>query len=233
VGENLWLDAAAANVRLYNCQVPKPKYYVVWKGRQPGIYPSWAECERQVKGYVGAEFKAFASLGEARAALAKGYEQHRGRSASLGKWKRSRTKPVIPSLCVDAACSGSPGWLEYRGVETETEQQLFRAGPFAQGTNNVGEFLAIVEALRWVQREGLHWPIYSDSENAITWIRHGKCNTKLKRTAANRKLFDMIAQAETDLRASSPRGISRESRARLLKWDTKAWGEIPADFGRK
>ena len=219
--------------RLYNCAVRKSKYYVVWKGRKRGIFASWAECEKQVKGYVGAEFKAFESAAEARAALTRGYEPHRGKPASLGKWRRSRTKPLIPSLCVDAACSGSPGWLEYRAVETETGQPLFKAGPYAEGTNNVGEFLAVVEALRWLKRHGLHWPIYSDSENAITWVRKGKCNTRLQRTAANRRLFEMIARAEEDIRTVLHQDAGRQIGPPILKWDTHAWGEIPADFGRK
>jgi ribonuclease HI len=211
----------------------KAKYYVVWKGRKRGIFTSWAECEKQVKGYVGAEFKSFDSAAEARAALAAGYQQHRGKPASQGRWRRSRTQPHIPSLCADAACSGSPGRLEYRVVETETGQQLLRAGPFAEGTNNVGEFLAIVEALRWLSGHGLHWPVYSDSENAITWVHKGKCNTKLQRTAANRRLFEMIARAEDDIRTLLRQGARQQPRPTILKWETQAWGENPADFGRK
>jgi ribonuclease HI len=133
-------------------------------------------------------------------------------------------------VCVDAACSGSPGPVEFRGVETESGRQIFRAGPFAEGTNNVGEFLAIVEALRWLKRHGKSLPVYSDSQNAIGWIRQGKCRTKLQTTAANRRLFAMIAEAESDLPALLPMSRRREA---VLKWDTAEWGENPADFGRK
>jgi len=213
--------------------VAKAKYYVVWKGRKRGIFTSWSECERQVKGYEGAEYKAFASAAEARTALAAGYEQYRGKPASQGRWKSSANKPRIPSLCADAACSGSPGRLEYRVVETETSQQILRAGPFAEGTNNVGEFLAIVGALRWLKRQGLHWPIYSDSENAIAWIQMRKCNTKLKPTAANRRVFALIHSAEADLPALLSPGGEHPVKPAILKWETKRWGEIPADFGRK
>jgi len=213
--------------------MPPSKYYVVWKGRRRGIFPSWPECEKQVTGFVGAQYKAFSSVAEARVALAAGYERYRGKPASQGKWKRSGSKPRIPSLCVDAACSGSPGWMEYRAVETETGQQLLHAGPFAEGTNNVGEFLAIVEALRWLGRHRLDWPIYSDSENAITWVRRRKCNTKLRRTPANRRIFELISRAEADLAALLAAGAARKGGPEILKWDTAAWGEIPADFGRK
>jgi ribonuclease HI len=182
---------------------------------------------------VGAEFKAFESAAEARAAFAAGYAKHRGKPASQGKWKRSPSKPRLPSLCADAACSGSPGWLEYRVVETETGQQLLREGPLAEGTNNVGEFLAIVEALRWLRRHRLDWPIYSDSENAISWVRARRCNTKLKRTAANRRLFEMIGRAVADLPTLLDETAGATGGPLILKWETKSWGENPADFGRK
>jgi ribonuclease HI len=117
-------------------------------------------------------------------------------------------------------------------VATESGQSLLKAGPYAEGTNNVGEFLAIVEALRWLHKQRLPWPVYSDSENAIGWVQRGKCNTKLRRTTANRKLFDLIARAETDLPGIFSGGIGG-IRPSILKWDTAAWGENPADFGRK
>ena len=201
------------------------KYYVVWKGRKRGIFSSWKECEAQVRGFAGAEYKAFDSRAEAERAFSASYADFKGKPASMQKWLFAPHPPMIPSLCVDAACSGSPGPLEYRGVLTETGQQIFRAGPFTDGTNNVGEFLAIVEAVKWLEAHRRDWPIYSDSQNAIGWIKAGKCNTKLARTRANVKLFEMIARAEEALKTFKAH--------RILKWDTQAWGEIPADFGRK
>jgi ribonuclease HI len=127
---------------------------------------------------------------------------------------------------VDAACSGAPGPLEYRGVETESGREFFRQGPFEDGTNNVGEFLAIVHALAWQQARGLSMTVYSDSENAIAWVRAGRCRTRLARTGRNDRLFALIARAEAWL-AAHPLSVS------LRKWDTSAWGENPADFGRK
>ncbi len=210
------------------------KYYVVWRGRQAGVFPSWAECEKQVKGFEGAEFKAFGTRPEAERAFSGSYTDFEGRASSQGKWRTAAVKPLVPSICADAACDGSPGRLEYRCVRTETGDQILRRGPFADGTNNVGEFLAITEALGWLRNRGLHWPVYSDSSNAIAWVKAGKCNTKLKRTAANAGLFAMIARAEVGLRAGRRSIGGRENAgSRILKWDTDKWGEIPADFGRK
>ncbi len=203
----------------------KQKYYVVWKGRKRGIYSSWPECEAQVRGYPDAEYKAFDTRLEAERALAGRYVDFAGKPASTQKWLFAPHPPVVPSLCVDAACDGSPGHLEYRGVRTQGGEQVFHAGPFADGTNNVGEFLAIVQAFEWLKDYKLDWPVYSDSENAIGWVKAGKCNTKLAHLPSNRKLFEMIARAEASLK--------KERTFKVLKWDTPAWGENPADFGRK
>jgi ribonuclease HI len=213
--------------------VTSTKYYAVWKGRRIGVYSSWEECERQVKGYVGAEFKAFDSRAEATSALRGRYQDYAGRASSHGKWRRARHKPQLPSIAVDAACSGSPGPLEYRGVLTDSGKEIFRAGPFAEGTNNVGEFLAIVDALRWLQRNQRDWVVYSDSENAMGWVRRGRARTKLKGTEANRKLFLLIAEAEADLAHNDLGREGPMSEGKILKWNTADWGEIPADFGRK
>jgi len=203
----------------------KQKFYVVWKGRKPGIYTSWGDCEAQVKGFAGAEYKSFENRAAAEAAFRGKYENYKGKPGTNQQWLFAPVKPILPSVCVDAACSGSPGPLEYRGVLTESGEQIFHAGPFPDGTNNVGEFLAIVLAMDWLITKKLDWPIYSDSANAIAWVKAGKCKTQLERLPSNKLLFDFIANAEEALKKVPP--------FKVLKWDTRAWGEIPADFGRK
>lgn len=205
--------------------MPKQKFYVVWKGRKTGIFSSWAECEAQVKGFTDAEFKAFGSRPEAERAFSASYVDYKGKPASSQKWLFAPNPPIVPSICVDAACDGSPGKLEYRGVLTETGEEIFHAGPFVDGTNNVGEFLAIILAMDWMITKKLNYPIYSDSETAVAWVKAGKCNTKLERLPTNTILFNFIARGEQTLKVSKT--------FRVLKWDTEAWGENPADFGRK
>lgn len=207
--------------------MPKQKYYVVWKGRKTGIFTTWAECEKQVKGFVGAQFKAFGSESEAEAAYLANYDDYKGKASTSGKWREASVQPLLPSICVDAACSGSPGKLEYRGVNTETGEEIFHVGPYTDGTNNVGEFLAIVHALTWQAKHNTHLPIYSDSQNAISWVHQGECKTKLKHSPKNAILFAIIHSAENWLAENElPEG-------KILKWDTELWGENPADFGRK
>lgn len=205
----------------------KRKFYVVWKGRKTGIFASWAECEKQVRGFAGAEFKAFESRTEAELAFQSKYEAFKGRASTLGKWRESETPPILPSICVDASCRGAPGKMEYRGVDTESGEEVFRAGPYPDGTNNVGEFLAIIHALTWLVKHKKKMPIYSDSENAIAWVEMGVCRTKLKHTGKNALIFAMIRSAENWLAENKLDGDA------VLKWNTHEWGESPADYGRK
>lgn len=205
----------------------KQKYYVVWKGRKTGIFTSWTECEALVKGFVGAEFKSFGSRPEAEMAFKSAYVAFKGKPSTAGNWRTASVRPLLPSLCVDAACSGAPGPVEYQGIHLQTGERLFHAGPFKNGTNNVGEFLAIVHGLTWLEKHSLEIPIYSDSENAIAWVYNGKANTKLERNLSNAPLFALIHSAENWLSENELRDDA------VLKWDTELWGENPADFGRK
>lgn len=191
----------------------------------PGVYANWESCEAQVKGFSGAQYKGFPTREMAEAAFRSSYEQQVGRPVSTEMWLFTPQPPIVPSLCVDAACDGAPGNLEYRGVLTENGEEVFHAGPFADGTNNVGEFLAIVLGMEWLMDKGLDWPIYSDSGIAIKWIKAGQCKTDLERLPSNQLLFEFVRQAEETLKRLKP--------PLVLKWDTQAWGEIPADFGRK
>lgn len=134
--------------------------------------------------------------------------------------------PLLPALAVDAACSGNPGVLEFRGVIADTGTEVFHRGPFPQGTNNIGEFLALVLGLAYLKQNNLPWNIYTDSVTALAWVRQRKCKSKLPRTPQTEQLFQMVAKAEAWLRANT-------YTTRIYKWDTEKWGEIPADFGRK
>ena len=127
---------------------------------------------------------------------------------------------------MDAACSGNPGKMEYRGVLTHNKKQLFIKGPYQNGTNNIGEFLALVHGLGYLKQKNLVYPIYSDSKTAISWVKKGQCRTNLQITTENKLLFDLVKRAENWLKENT-------YNTQILKWETKIWGEIPADFGRK
>jgi len=206
----------------------KQKYYVVWKGHEPGIYDSWIECQYQIKNYPGAEYKSFSNKDQASEAFDGNYKDHVSSKSKPTFVDHTLNEKIIKdSIAVDAACSGNPGDMEYRGVDTFNKAELFRQGPFAMGTNNIGEFLAIVHGLAMLQKENKpHTSIYTDSRTAISWVKHKRTKTKLTRTSQNEVLFVLISRAEKWLQNNS---FSNP----LVKWETKLWGEIPADFGRK
>lgn len=223
----------------------RQKYYVVWRGVQPGIYLTWEECEHQVKGFPNPKYKAFDTEAEAMAAYADpDYELGKPKDTpqqprqtkievmkAIKEGKEQLIDQAIKSglhlnaLAVDAACSGNPGMMEYQGVYVATGQRIFHFGPVF-GTNNIGEFLAIVHALAYMKKNNINMPIYSDSRNAMSWMKQKKCRTKLERNAKTEPLFQLIERAEKwlhDNTLSVP----------IIKWDKNLWGETPADFGRK
>jgi len=206
----------------------KQKYYVVWDGVIPGIYNSWTECQAQIKGFPGAKYKSFASLEDAKAAYYSRYSDHIVQKKTKTKVKIHSKEGIIwDSLSVDAACSGSPGIMEYRGVWTSDGVEVFRMGPFDWGTNNVGEFLALVHGIAFLKEKEKHSiPIYSDSRTALSWLRNKKVKTTLERRASNTSLFKLLERAELWIKKNSWQNP-------VLKWETRSWGEIPADFGRK
>lgn len=209
----------------------KKKYYTVWKGHHTGVFESWNDCKAQIKDFQGAQYKSFSTFEAAKAALKGNYKDYIGKTAifksELSKEALEKIgKPNYNSISVDAASSGNPGKMEYRGVDTKTKKQLFIQGPFEEGTNNIGEFLAIVHGLALLKKNNSNRIIYTDSRTAISWVKKKNCNTKLKPNAKNKPVFDLIDRAIDWLKNNTYSTV-------IVKWETKAWGEIPADFGRK
>lgn len=208
----------------------KNKFFVVWEGKEPGIYRSWEECKRQIHGFEGAIFKGFATETEAREAMVSPCWNYIGKNAKEKKVTQEEISkygvPNFESLSVDAACSGNPGVMEYRGVYTKTGEEVFRQGPFKEGTNNIGEFLALVHGLALLKQKNSTLPLYTDSRTAIAWVKAKKSKTKLEKSDANTVLFDLISRAEKWL-------AENEYTTQIMKWETTVWGEIMADFGRK
>ena len=205
----------------------KNNFYVVWVGRQVGVFGSWDECRQQVEGFQGAKFKGFPTREAAEMAFKNGPEKPD--DEMLKSWEslpEGMPKPELNAIAVDAACSGNPGKMEYRGVYVATNTEIFKSPVFEGGTNNIGEFLAIVHCLAWQQKKRTSLPIYSDSVNGQKWVSQGLCRTKLVQNEKNRYLFEVIARAEKWLHDNT-------FRVPIRKWRTEIWGEIPADFGRK
>ncbi|MDE5869353.1 MAG: viroplasmin family protein, partial [Muribaculaceae bacterium] len=167
------------------------RFYVVWKGREPGVYDDFNDAMAQVDDYPGAMFKSYASSAEAAEAYRKG-ERKTDRSELsnllVGASENNLPKAGQPDYfqfqeidlngwAVDASCMGNPGRMEYRGVELMTGRELFRVGPFEQSTNNIGEFLAIIHALALQKKLGESHTIYSDSVMGMAGVRIRKIKT--------------------------------------------------------
>lgn len=209
----------------------KKKFYVVWNGHKKGVFTSWKVCKKQIDGFEGAQYKSFTDLNEAEIASTKNYADYIGKNKKKTTLSSSEKAifgaPNLESISVDAACSGNPGKMEYRGVLTHNKQQIFIKGPFKKGTNNIGEFLALVHGIALLKSKNKEdIPIYSDSKIAMNWVKQKKCKTNMHFDASNRDLLDLIKRAEKWLKENTYKNP-------ILKWETRAWGEIPADFGRK
>jgi ribonuclease HI len=209
----------------------KKKFYVVWNGHRKGVFTSWKVCKKQIDGFDGAQYKSFADLNEAEIAATKNYSDYVGKDtkkATLSSAEKEKIgRPILESISVDAACSGNPGKMEYRGVLTHNKKQIFIKGPYARGTNNIGEFLALVHGIALLKSKNKeNIPIYSDSKIAMSWVKQKRCKTNMHFDASNKDLLELIKRAEKWLKENTFKNP-------ILKWETKAWGEIPADFGRK
>ena len=208
------------------------KYYVVWAGHDTGVFDSWEEAQQQVNGYAGARFRGFNSRHDAIEA----YRNDGDEASVIKKIFTARPVPInyaafpeirLDAIAVDGACAKNPGPMEYRGVRVGDRQQLFHLGPLEDGTNNIGEYLALVHALALLAKMGDSiTPIYTDSRTALSWLRRRGHKSSLARTPRNARIFELLDRADSWVQThtwSNP----------VLKWNTEEWGEIPADFGRK
>ena len=215
------------------------KYYVVFKGHNPGVYDDWEEVKLQTNGFPGAVFKGYSSSEEATEA----YRNYSGTedknelfrlisnnslNSSQSNLQNLKDNPEIDwdAWAVDASCLGNPGKMEYRGVDLKTGEVIFKMGPFEDATNNIGEYLALVHAMALMAKRGEYHNIYSDSITALSWFRKHKINSKLQQTSRNAKIFELLARASVWVN-------THHFPAKVMKWQTERWGEIPADYGRK
>lgn len=214
----------------------KQKFYVVWVGNKPGVYNTWAECQQQTNQYPDAKYKSYVSKKEAEQAFRDGWKKHWGQTSKTKPSQSAQKKlnlsaaPLeeidMDSISVDVGCSGNPGIVEYKGVDTQTGELLFYHGPISKGTNNIGEFIAIVHGLAYLKKRGSTRTVYSDSRTALSWLKKKEIRSNLVRDATTQEIWDLADRALKWLHTNTYTN-------KVLKWNTEAWGEIKADFGRK
>lgn len=212
----------------------KSKFYVVFKGLQPGIYDSWEECKAQIEGFSGADYRAYDNSVDATLAFRKRMDIEETQFYTF-LTQHQETKPnfsafpeiKLNAIAVDAACNKNPGGdVEYQGVLVGTGERLFHVGPYPGGSNNIGEYIGIVHALGYLAQKGdITTPIYTDSRTALAWIRnrHSRTSVQIPPTSP---LAHILQRADYWIATHSWQNP-------IYKWETEKWGEIPADFGRK
>lgn len=124
-------------------------------------------------------------------------------------------------IATDGAHSTRERLTRFRAVDLSSGKELFREST-GNWTNNVGEFLGIVAAVKYIiEHPDMPRVIYSDSKTAITWYRD-------RRTASSRHCPALL-KAEIFLKVMEEK--TRDIRVEY--WDNRLWGENPADFGNK
>lgn len=207
---------------------------MVWNGVTPGIYTTWAEAKAQIEGFPNAKYKGFATQTEAVDAYRGNPADHLGILKSIVERRKNGQRPLtdptirLDAIAVDAACSKNPGPVEYQGVIVGTGEVVFRHEPIPEGTNNIGEYLALVHALALLEKLGdTTTPVYADSRTSMAWLRNRHSNTRLIPHAGNLQIMELLRRADAWAQAHP---VIKNP---VLKWNTELWGEIPADFGRK
>lgn len=205
------------------------KYYIVWEGKNPGVYNSWDECKAEVHGYPKAKYKSYKGISEedAQRLFESGPEPPEKKDSKSQRVRKNSDMIIPDAIAVDASTRHNPGPMEYQGVVVETGDVVFSSKLYPVGTNNIGEFLAIVHAMAWMKQHDYYVPIYSDSRNAIAWVEKAVCKTKLERNQATEELYRHVERAIKWLKSNDL------SKYKIIKWQTREWGEIPADYGRK
>ena len=217
------------------------KFYVVWEGRNPGIYDNWTDAQEQIDHFPGAKYKSYDDIDEATAAFRGDPREQLGFIRALIQ-RKPDYNPLAPrdyttlpgirldAIAVDGACAGNPGRMEYRAVRVADGSEVFHIGakqPLT-GTNNIAEYLAIIHLAALLAREGdFTTPIYTDSRNTLAWLKRGHSKTTLAATPKTETTLALLARADAWLAANGP------IRNPNIKGPTEEWGEIPADFGRK
>ena len=159
------------------------KFYVVKKGRVPGIYLSWAECLRQVDTFAGAVYKSYKTRQEAEEAFESSSLTTTSSVKTAPKKRTSTTSkadsgPAVTDnirlrIYCDGACQGNPG-RSGSGLaiyEDDKKPVLIYGAADVMGTNNTAELKALLRALELaVETQHDKVAILSDSKYSIECV---------------------------------------------------------------
>lgn len=206
----------------YVARVSKNKWYVVWSGRQTGVFTTWTACQAQVVGYPGAKYKSFKSRAEAETALKRGFSAtakpssakpsvQRSAPTSASKPRYADHKQALADgrtvIYSDGGCDPNPGPGGY-GVVLMTPNGVRQeaSGGYRETTNNRMELMGWIEGLKLTEPRAAV-AIFSDSKYvgdmyakgfAAGWRDRG-WKTSGKKPAANADLWSVLLK-QTDER---------------------------------
>lgn len=170
------------------------KFYVVWQGRETGIFTDWNTCKKQVDAFAGARYKSFKTRAEAQAAFAGSAAP---KSSSLVKKKSTKqtvktyTADEIAAMALDTkiftdgGCEPNPGnagsgIAVYRNNLID---ELWYGLYEPHGTNNTAELHALHQALIMAESEadlGRSVAIFCDSKYSIQCVTQWAVNWQKK-----------------------------------------------------
>lgn len=193
-------------------------------------FSDWPTCQ----GFVKGKPYAFAGGVDHSAALAKLMRtrdqqksmRQKGPTAS-GQRTKAPTRPgkqaaqSRPSQGITSDCGthGNPGPCEYQ--VTDLQGKRLKHQHLGVHTNNFAE-LAGIEAMISVALDMKETVLWTDSLISMGWIKSGKLGTSVREPEL---IFGMLNRIRTQLH--------EHPELKLKKWDTRNWGQIPSDFGRK
>lgn len=145
--------------------------------------------------------------------------------------------PPSFGLVSDASCRGDSkskqrdgyfhGKVEWQVRDLATGEFVRSSHVQEHSTGPIGETLGVITALRYLHEKGDHTtPVYCDNETAIEWVQARVCRSKLPLNLKTASTITDLNHAFDWLNEKKPRNPVR-------KWQTKIWGENPADFNRK
>jgi ribonuclease HI len=172
------------------------KFYVVWEGREKGIFTDWDTCKKHIDKFAGAKYKSFKSRADAESAFQGGAQtalkkpkpaprKYTGKGLKTYSAEEIADLPAQTKIFTDGGCEPNPGQAAsgvavYRGgLVSELWYGLYNP----QGTNNTAELNALHQALLMAENEVAKQEpvaIFCDSKYAIQCVTQWAVNWEKK-----------------------------------------------------
>ena len=167
------------------------KYYAVKNGYHTGIYETWEECEREVRGYSGAQYKSFGSLDDAWEYL--GVNTQMSLFDEDAPEENTAVAYVDGSFNIETGVFGCGVVIFCNGKE-ETFSKKFSDPEMATMRNVAGEIEGAMLAMRYCVDNNIEEiDIYYDYEGIEKWCS-GEWKTNKEGTAAYKRYFDEVSK---------------------------------------